>query len=223
MSLDGLAEGGNRAHRAHYFPGTASLGGGAQILPIVPILPGRWWHGSCSCQQTGCLFSIDRYISSGGEITTPCDKLTSTLRKKEIGVLGMKQKGNGASLHKDTLIGPNTIFEGTINTDNSITVEGRVHGKIEAEGEVVVGRDGKVGADIHAGSVVVGGQVIGNIVARRRLEITETGRVKGDIEAAAIKVSEGGKVEGSIKMMEEAQPELSGVPMVISFLGKKAS
>lgn len=115
------------------------------------------------------------------------------------------------SLSLDTLIGTNTVFEGSIQSERSVCVEGSIRGRIEAKGEVVVGRQGKVEADIYADSVVVGGQIIGNINARSRLEITATGRVTGDIEATKITVAEGGMVDGSFKMMEaveSAYPQL---------------
>jgi len=115
------------------------------------------------------------------------------------------------SLSLDTLIGANTVFEGSIQSERSVCVEGSIRGRIEAKGEVVVGRQGKVEADIYADSVVVGGQIIGNINARSRLEITATGRVTGDIEATKIIVVEGGMVDGSTKMMEaveSAYPQL---------------
>ena len=115
------------------------------------------------------------------------------------------------SLSLDTLIGANTVFEGSILSERSVCVEGSIRGRIEAKGEVVVGRQGKVEADIYADSVMVGGQIIGNINARSRLEITATGRVTGDIEATRITVAEGGIVDGSFKMMEaveSAYPQL---------------
>jgi cytoskeletal protein CcmA (bactofilin family) len=108
--------------------------------------------------------------------------------------LNKNKKGKDLSL--DTLIGPNTVFEGSIQSDRSVCVEGSIRGRIEAKGEVVVGREGKVEADIYADSIVVGGQVIGNINARSRLEITATGRVTGDVEATTITVAEGGMVDG---------------------------
>jgi len=121
------------------------------------------------------------------------------------------------SLSLDTLIGANTVFEGSILSERSVCVEGSIRGRIETKGEVVVGRQGKVEADIYADSVMVGGQIIGNINARSRLEITATGRVTGDIEATKITVAEGGIVDGSFKMMEaveSAYPQLeSGLSM----------
>jgi cytoskeletal protein CcmA (bactofilin family) len=111
------------------------------------------------------------------------------------------------SLSLDTLIGVNTVFEGSIYSERSVCVEGSVKGKIEAKGEVVVGRQGEVEADIVADSVVVGGHITGNIVAVSRLEITATGRVTGDIEATTITISEGGIVDGLFKMAEAVESE----------------
>jgi cytoskeletal protein CcmA (bactofilin family) len=126
----------------------------------------------------------------------------------------------GKSFSLDTLIGANTVFEGGIHSDCSVCVEGSVRGRIEAKGEVVVGREGKVEADIYADAVVVGGQIIGNIHARGRLEITATGRVTGDIEATTITVAEGGMVDGMFKMMDGAE---SAYPQLENRLSLKES
>ena len=115
----------------------------------------------------------------------------------------MKRRRQGTSGSLDTFIGTNTILEGTIHTEGSVYVEGRASGTIKAKGEVVVGHEGKIEADIEAESVVVGGQIVGNIHARRQLEVTATGRVTGDIEATKITVKEGGLVDGMFKMMEQ--------------------
>jgi cytoskeletal protein CcmA (bactofilin family) len=132
----------------------------------------------------------------------------------------MKKNKKEKSLSLDTLIGANTVFEGSIQSERSVCVEGSIRGRIEAKGEVVVGREGKVEADIYADSVVVGGQIIGNINARRRMEITATGRVTGDIEATKITVAEGGMVDGSFKMMEAVE---SAYPQLESGLSIKES
>jgi len=111
----------------------------------------------------------------------------------------------------DTLIGANTIFEGSIYSERSVCVEGTVRGKIEAKGEVMVGRRGRVEADVLAESVVVGGHIIGTVRAEKRLEITATGRVSGNIEAGRIAVADGGVLEGFCRMLgrEEVQcPQL---------------
>jgi cytoskeletal protein CcmA (bactofilin family) len=50
--------------------------------------------------------------------------------------LNKNKKDKDLSL--DTLIGPSTVFEGSIQSDRSVCVEGSIRGRIEAKGEVVV-------------------------------------------------------------------------------------
>ena len=101
----------------------------------------------------------------------------------------------------DTLIGSKTIFEGVLISNESICREGTVKGKVECRGNVVVGKEGKVKADIIAENAFIGGQVNGNIKAKKRLEITSTGRVKGDIETSSLIIADGVLFEGSCHMV----------------------
>ena len=109
-------------------------------------------------------------------------------------------KKNNSPDNLDTLIGSNTIFEGVLMSNESISIEGTVKGKVECRGSVVVGQEGKVKADIVAENVLVGGRVNCNITAKNKLEITATGRVKGDIETSRLVVSEGVVFDGSCRM-----------------------
>ena len=135
----------------------------------------------------------------------------------------MKRKRSGTDSRLDTFIGANTVLEGRIYSERSVSVEGSVRGRIDAKGEVVIGRQGKVEANINADLVVVGGHVVGNIVARRRLEMTPTGQVTGDIEATKIAVAQGGTVNGSFKMLEECEAQHPQVEKLLSFKTPKMS
>ena len=100
----------------------------------------------------------------------------------------------------DTLIGSKTTFEGALMSNKSIRIEGTVKGKIECKGSVVVGKEGKVIADIIAENAFIGGQVNGNITTKNKLEITSAGRVKSDIETSRLVIAEGAVFEGSCRM-----------------------
>ncbi len=109
-------------------------------------------------------------------------------------------KKNTSPDNLDTLIGSNTIFEGVLMSNESISIEGTVKGKIECKGSVVVGQGGKVRANIVAENVLVGGKVTGQITANDKLEITSAGRVTGDIETTRLVIAEGVVFEGSCRM-----------------------
>lgn len=107
----------------------------------------------------------------------------------------------------DAMIGVNSYFEGTFYSERSVCVEGKVRGRIESKGCVILGENGKVEGDILSSSVVVGGEIVGNIVATSQLEVSSTGKVKGDVVAPSFVINEGGIVDGLCRMLgEDGQP-----------------
>lgn len=102
-----------------------------------------------------------------------------------------------------THIGKGTVCEGMISSRDTITIAGKVAGKVATEGMVVVEQDGTVDADITALEAFINGRVDGNITARKRVEITPTGRVQGDIESASLSIAEGVLFDGTCHMTGE--------------------
>jgi cytoskeletal protein CcmA (bactofilin family) len=124
----------------------------------------------------------------------------------------MKWKENRKSVPMDTLIGLGTVFEGDIMSDRSIAIEGKVKGRIMAKGDVVVGSEAIVEAEIATENIEVYGHVIGNIRACSRLEVGATGKITGDVTAKALAIKDGGNVNGAIRMAEENQLPVQQLP-----------
>jgi len=103
----------------------------------------------------------------------------------------------------DTLIGPKTVFEGKLIACGGIRVDGTVKGTIECEGVLVVGKEGKIEANVIAGSAIIGGEMVGNITTKKRLEITANGKVIGDITTPHLIIDDGVIFEGSSHMVTE--------------------
>lgn len=100
----------------------------------------------------------------------------------------------------NTVIGEDCEFKGSINSQQSVRIEGTMEGDINAQGEVHIGVKSKVKANIHAKRVIISGEVIGNIEAISGLEITKTGRVYGDIAGDRLLIEEGGIYKGKVNM-----------------------
>ena len=58
-------------------------------------------------------------------------------------------------------LGENTSFQGTIKSDGNIRIDGIVQGRIETAGNVIIGPEAKVLADIVAHTVQVWGACAG--------------------------------------------------------------
>lgn len=99
-----------------------------------------------------------------------------------------------------TTFSANTDFDGTLKFSNSLRIDGRFKGKIEASGLLVIGPNSIVMADIICDEVIVGGEVKGNILARKRIELLETAKLYGDIKTPKLKIADGVRFEGKCDM-----------------------
>jgi cytoskeletal protein CcmA (bactofilin family) len=122
-----------------------------------------------------------------------------------------KEKRRGSD-RIETVIGTNAHLSGRLETDGGVRIDGMCEGAIEAMGNVIVGEQGRVLADIKAENVSVSGAVKGNIIAEGRLEILSTGKVWGDISVEAFLIEEGGFFRGQSLMAGSEDPRLLKAP-----------
>ena len=97
------------------------------------------------------------------------------------------------------------------------TILGRFQGQVDCGGELLIGPDADLTADIHGLNVTIAGRVRGTLIATGRLKITATGRLEGDATVGALVVEEGGVHRGQIKVHPEGlpvEPELPAMPPV---------
>ncbi|HRX36259.1 MAG TPA: polymer-forming cytoskeletal protein [Aestuariivirga sp.] len=95
-----------------------------------------------------------------------------------------------------TIIGTGAVFEGSLQTDGEVHVDGRLRGWVRAD-LCVVTPSGLVEGEIDAEEVIVAGQVIGPVSARH-VHLQEGARVEGDITSDTIAVDNGAKLSGAV-------------------------
>ncbi len=103
----------------------------------------------------------------------------------------------------ETTIGSTASLQGVLKAEGSIRIDGAFEGEIETAANVIIGRTGKVLANIKARNVLVAGRVKGDICALESLEILKDGGVKGDIEAGTLLLEEGAIFHGQSRMRTE--------------------
>lgn len=128
-------------------------------------------------------------------------------------MFGMKKK-NGTPLVKsqerfDTLIGRQTEIHGSLRLMQSVRIDGKVIGNIEAPKDqaitVVVGAEGEIQGDVFARRVVVAGKVSGNIDAYERAELHASALVQGDVKYGSIAVEHGARLQGLLLQVDASQ------------------
>lgn len=103
----------------------------------------------------------------------------------------------------ETVIGPDSSFQGTIRSKSSLRIDGKLEGGVAEANGVVIGEKGQVQGDINARVVVIGGKVTGNITATHSLEILPKAQVYGDLHSALLCIGEGATFEGNCVMTTE--------------------
>jgi cytoskeletal protein CcmA (bactofilin family) len=108
----------------------------------------------------------------------------------------------------ETVLGPNTSIQGELCSSGGVRVDGDFGGTIEIAGNLVVGRNAQVKADISAHNVQIQGVVQGDVSAKR-LEILDTGKLWGKITVESFVLDDGGFYRGMSEMkVDEESPML---------------
>jgi len=85
----------------------------------------------------------------------------------------------------------------------NLRINGRFNGSLQTRGNLMIGRDADVSADITGDSIVIGGRIKGKIIAKECLRLLPTAIVEGDIYSAKLNVEEGARLEGKCSMLGE--------------------
>ena len=111
-------------------------------------------------------------------------------------------KSNGPSQGGDLngFLDAGSHIQGELHFEDTFRIEGRVTGKIDAAGDLVVGENGEVDGEIHVRRAFLSGTVQGRVVAKERIELTATGRITADLESPTITIEEGAFFEGRCSM-----------------------
>jgi cytoskeletal protein CcmA (bactofilin family) len=82
-------------------------------------------------------------------------------------------------------------IKGTVKFNNDLVVDGKIEGEITSDGNLTVGENARLRAEIKTGTVVVYGKVHGNITAAERVELKASGEVVGDIKTKTLSIEAG--------------------------------
>lgn len=100
----------------------------------------------------------------------------------------------------ETIIGPSVTLEGNFDGNGDIVIEGAVNGSLKTSGNVRIGQEARVKAEIKANSVLISGEVRGNIEAEDRIDLSETAKVSGNIKTKVLQISAGASFNGKSSM-----------------------
>jgi cytoskeletal protein CcmA (bactofilin family) len=109
-------------------------------------------------------------------------------------------KNNGG----ETIIARGVRIEGDFFAEGDIVIEGEVRGTISTTGDLRVGTEAKIEANIKAQNAIIAGNVEGNMKIESKLDLLSSSHIAGDVSVQTLAVEAGAQVNGMIHMGEEA-------------------
>jgi len=93
------------------------------------------------------------------------------------------------------------IFKDYVN----LRINGTFEGVLNTKGNLMIGEQAVVNADITGDSIVIAGKVNGNITALKDLKLISPARVIGDIRSPLLSIAEGAIFDGTSRMLSRAE------------------
>jgi len=128
-----------------------------------------------------------------------------------MGIINRNDQQEGRGPAGNTTIAAGTSVVGDFTLSDSLHIDGSLNGDITSEGDVTIGKNGKLEGNIRAKQVVVSGQFGGSITCDR-LEIVSQGRVIGEVETAQLVIEAGGQFSGASRIKDEEPRQIPFQP-----------
>jgi len=121
----------------------------------------------------------------------------------------MKLTNNGTEGLMNTIIGKDTIINGTLDVKGALRVDGTVKGKVICSDCVTVGSTGVVEAEIQSNTAIVAGRMLGNINATEKIELQAKCEMEGDLKTKSLVIEQGAVFCGACNMGQKSGSNLS--------------
>ncbi|THB62696.1 MAG: polymer-forming cytoskeletal protein [Desulfovibrio sp.] len=100
----------------------------------------------------------------------------------------------------NAFLGTGTIYEGKLNFQGSVRIDGIFTGEVQSEGTLIVGKDAKVQGQVWVGQLVLSGNFQGEIQANKKVVLHKTAHLIGSMDTPVLVIEEGAVIEGQVTM-----------------------
>jgi len=91
-------------------------------------------------------------------------------------------------------------IEGDLSFRNELVIDGKVNGKINATGTLIVGKSARIRGEVRVKSVTVQGTIEGNVFASERCVLEPGATLRGDVESPRLALDENASFLGRAKI-----------------------
>jgi excisionase family DNA binding protein len=104
------------------------------------------------------------------------------------------------------------IFKDPVN----LRINGRFEGTLNTKGNLMIGENAVVNADVTGETIVIAGKVNGNVTALKELKLIAPASVVGDIRSPLLSIAEGAMLEGNCSMRARPRSDREAMQNVMT-------
>ncbi|MUM77439.1 polymer-forming cytoskeletal protein [Pseudodesulfovibrio sp. F-1] len=110
----------------------------------------------------------------------------------------------------NAFLGAGTNYQGKLNFQGAVRIDGNFKGEVVSDGTLVVGQEAVVEGQIRVGQLVLSGKLLGEVDAANKVVLHKTANLLGNIRTPVLVVEEGAVLEGQLVMgsLDTATPNL---------------
>ena len=120
-------------------------------------------------------------------------------------MFGSNKKAVSYTGEVETIIGKDTAIKGTINSKGTIRIDGKFEGDISTTGNIMVGDNAIITAQVTALNATIAGTVYGNVEVSEKLELLASAKMYGDIKVGVLTISPGATFKGACTMRQDME------------------
>jgi cytoskeletal protein CcmA (bactofilin family) len=105
-----------------------------------------------------------------------------------------------------TLLGPDASFEGKLEFEGDVRIDGRFRGEIVSSDRLIIGEGAVVYGNLQVGTLVLNGNLEGQVHVRESAEL-QAGRLVGELYAGSLQVAKGVILDGVVHMLNVHEQE----------------
>ena len=93
-------------------------------------------------------------------------------------------------------------IKGDIFSDEAMSLNGEMEGRLELNAALTIGPGAKVRANVKATEIIVDGAITGNVEAIQRIVLRKGAHLVGDVKTAGIVIEDGAYFKGGIDITQ---------------------